>query len=110
MAGETFAEMTAVAFPGLAGGIESFQTWEVADWSLGCEVRDGKRATLDGQPAPRPPRCRISAPRERCSLPIRPPVVGLVCLANRSTYSGWMMRPGGWPDLCDAVLAGWGSA
>ena len=30
--------------------------------------------------------------------------VGLVCLANRSTYSGWIMRPGAWPDLCDAVI------
>ena len=30
--------------------------------------------------------------------------VGLVCLANRGTYSGWMMQPGGWADLSDAVL------
>jgi hypothetical protein len=28
---------------------------------------------------------------------------GLVCLANRSTYSGWMMRPGRWLDLTAAV-------
>jgi hypothetical protein len=27
-----------------------------------------------------------------------------VCLANRGTYSGWMMQPGGWPDLSDAVV------
>ena len=31
--------------------------------------------------------------------------VGLVCLANRGTYSGWMLRPGGWNDLADRVLA-----
>ena len=31
--------------------------------------------------------------------------VGLVCLANRGTYSGWMMRPGRWGDLSDRVLA-----
>ncbi|HWH65477.1 MAG TPA: hypothetical protein VNS99_05210, partial [Gaiellales bacterium] len=30
---------------------------------------------------------------------------GLVCLANRSTYSGWMMRPGRWADLTAQVLA-----
>ena len=30
--------------------------------------------------------------------------VGLVCLANRGTYSGWMMRPGRWADLSDPVL------
>jgi len=29
----------------------------------------------------------------------------LVCLANRGTYSGWMMRPGRWPDLSDRVVA-----
>jgi hypothetical protein len=31
--------------------------------------------------------------------------VGLVCLANRGTYSGWMMRPGRWPALSDRVIA-----
>jgi hypothetical protein len=30
--------------------------------------------------------------------------VGLVCLANRGTYSGWMMEAGGWPDLSDVVV------
>ena len=30
--------------------------------------------------------------------------VGLVCLANRGTYSGWIMRDGAWPALSDAVL------
>ena len=47
MAAETFAEMTAVAYPGMPGGIESFQTWDDADWSLGCEVRGHKDAALD---------------------------------------------------------------
>jgi CubicO group peptidase (beta-lactamase class C family) len=31
--------------------------------------------------------------------------LGLVCLANRGTYSGWMLRPGRWADLTRAVLA-----
>ena len=30
---------------------------------------------------------------------------GLVCLANRSTYSGWAMRPGRWADLTAQVLS-----
>ena len=42
LAPETFADLAEVQFPGLAGGIESFQTWDVADWGLGCDIRDAK--------------------------------------------------------------------
>jgi hypothetical protein len=26
-------------------------------------------------------------------------------LANRGTYSGWMLRPGAWPDLVAALVS-----
>ena len=26
-----------------------------------------------------------------------------VVLADRGTYSGWMLREGGWPDICAAI-------
>jgi hypothetical protein len=32
--------MARTQFPGIPGGIESFQTWDVADWGLGCDIRD----------------------------------------------------------------------
>lgn len=104
IAAETFAEMAQVQFPGLAGGVESFMTWERADWGLGCEIRDAKERHWAGT--------RIS-PRTlghfgaAGTLMWADPAagVGLVCLANRGTYSGWMLRPGRWPDLSDRVLA-----
>ena len=30
--------------------------------------------------------------------------IGLVCLANRGTYSGWMLAEGGWVELSAAVI------
>ena len=103
IAPETFAEMARPQFPGLAGGIESFQTWEQADWGLGCDIRDAK------SPHWLPPECSpatLSHFGAAGTLMWADPVarVGLVCLANRGTYSGWMMEPGGWPDLSAAVL------
>ena len=108
LAPETFAEMTAVAYPGLAGGIESFRTWDVADWSLGCEVRGTKEPHWTGtRTSPR----TLSHFGASGTLFFADPAagVGLVCLANRSTYSGWSMRPGAWPDLCDGVIDEWGA-
>ncbi len=92
-------------YPGLPGGIESFLTWERADWGLGCDIRDAQAAALDGDAHVGRDACRISAPPARSCGPIPTPGVGLVCLANRGTYSGWMMRPGRWGDLSDRVLA-----
>ena len=68
LAPKLFDEMAAVQFPGIAGGIESFQTWEVADWSLGCDVRDHKGRTGRAA-APRPRRSPTSARRGRSSWP-----------------------------------------
>jgi CubicO group peptidase (beta-lactamase class C family) len=104
MAEEVYRDMATVQFPGLAGGIESFLTWPVADWSLGFDLRDAKAPHWTGGRTSPATLSHFGAsgtvffvdPRAR---------VGLVCLANRGTYSGWTMRPGGWPDLCDLVLA-----
>jgi CubicO group peptidase (beta-lactamase class C family) len=103
IAEETYADMARVQYPGLAGGIESFQTWEVADWGLGCDIRDAKAPHW--LPAGCSP-ATLSHFGAAGTLMWADPVacVGLVCLANRGTYSGWMMQPGGWPDLSDAVL------
>ncbi len=103
IATETYAEMARVQYPGLPGGIESFQTWDVADWGLGCDIRDAKAPHwLSSACSP----ATLSHFGAAGTLMWADPVagVGLVCLANRGTYSGWMMRPGGWADLSDAVL------
>lgn len=104
LAAETFAELAEVQYPGLAGGIESFRTWEVADWGLGCDIRDGKDGHWSGT---RTSPATLSHFGAAGTLMWADPEagVGLVCLANRGTYSGWMMRPGRWPDLSDRVIA-----
>jgi CubicO group peptidase (beta-lactamase class C family) len=105
IAAETFAEMAQVQYPGLAGGIESFVTWDQADWGLGPEIRDAKERRWTGaRTSPR----TLSHFGASGTVMWADPVagVGLVCLANRGTYSGWMMRPGRWPDLSDRVIAG----
>jgi CubicO group peptidase (beta-lactamase class C family) len=103
LAPETFDEFARVQYPGLAGGIESFMTWERADWGLGCDIRDGKEPHWTGT---RTSPATLSHFGASGTLMWADPGagVGLVCLANRGTYSGWMMRPGRWPDLSDRVL------
>jgi CubicO group peptidase (beta-lactamase class C family) len=103
LAPETFAELAAVQFPGLAGGIESFLTWPVADWSLGFDVRDAKSPHWTGA---RTSPATLSHFGASGTMALVDPQAGLgvVCLANRGTYSGWPMRPGGWPDLVDRLL------
>jgi CubicO group peptidase (beta-lactamase class C family) len=104
IAAETFDEFARVQFPGLAGGIESFVTWERADWGLGCDIRDAKAPHWTGT---RTSAATLSHFGASGTLMWADPEagVGLVCLAGRGTYSGWMMRPGRWGDLSDRVLA-----
>jgi CubicO group peptidase (beta-lactamase class C family) len=104
LAPETFDEFARVQFPGLPGGIESFMTWDRADWGLGCDIRDAKQPHWTGTHTSPSTLSHFGASG---TLMWADPAaeVGLVCLANRGTYSGWMMRPGRWPDLSDRVLA-----
>lgn len=104
IAPETFAEMARVQYPGLAGGIESFMTWERADWGLGPEIRDDKDPHWTGT---RTSPGTLSHFGASGTVMWADPAagVGLVCLANRGTYSGWMLRPGRWPDLSGRVIA-----
>ncbi len=100
-----FADMAAVQYPGIPGGIESFLTWPSADWSLGCDVRDRKTPHWTGTRTSPSALSHFGASGTLFFADLEAGV-GLVCLANRGSYSGWPMRPGAWPDLCAAVLAG----
>ena len=102
LARETFEEMAAVQFPGIAGGIESFQTWDVADWSLGCDVRDHKQPHWTGSRTSPSTLSHFGA-SGTVFMSDYEAGVGLVALANRGTYSGWPMRSGHWQDLCDSL-------
>jgi CubicO group peptidase (beta-lactamase class C family) len=98
-----FTDMAAVHYPGIPGGIESFLTWPVADWSLGFDVRDGKAPHWTGTSTSPGTLSHFGASGTLFFADLDAGL-GLVCLANRGTYSGWPMRPGMWPDLCSAVL------
>ena len=104
IAAETFDEFARVQFPGLPGGIESFVTWERADWGLGCDIRDGKEPHWTGTRTSAATLSHFGASGTLMWADLDAGV-GLVCLANRGTYSGWMMRQGRWGDLSDRVLA-----
>jgi CubicO group peptidase (beta-lactamase class C family) len=103
LADETFAEFAAVQFPGLPGGIESLMIWDRADWGLGCDIRDAKLPHWAG--ARTSPRTLSHFGASGTVMWADPDAgVGLVCLANRGTYSGWALRPDRWPGLSDAVI------
>jgi CubicO group peptidase (beta-lactamase class C family) len=48
VAPETFAEATAVQFPGLAGVIPDLGRFDPNDWGLGFELKDGKQPHFSG--------------------------------------------------------------
>ena len=96
IAPETSADMARVQFPGLAGGIESFQTWDVADWGLGCDIRDAK------EPHWLPAACSPGDPLALRRL--RHAHVGRPGRARRARVPG---QPGHVLGLDDASRAGW---
>lgn len=88
----------------LEGGVEGFMTWPVCDWGLGFELRDGKRPHWTGDATSPATFSHFGASG---TLAFADPQAGMaaVLLANRGTYSRWMLEPDGWPDLCAAILA-----
>ena len=70
IAAETFDEFARVQYPGLPGGIESFVTWERADWGLGLRHPRRQGAALDGDAHLGRDACRTSAPPARSCGPI----------------------------------------
>ena len=86
------------------GGVEGFMTWPRCAWTAGFDLRDGKSPHWTGtalSPA------AISHFGASGALAVHDPSAdaSLVLLADRSTYSGWMLEPGGWPDICAALVA-----
>ena len=104
LADETFEEFADVQFPGIPGGLESFTKLHCPDWGLGMNVRGhGSPHWLgDGVAA-----STLSHFGASGTLLFADPHsgVGLVCLANRGTYSGWMLAEGGWTELSGEVIA-----
>lgn len=100
VAPETLAEMTAVAFPGLAGVLPDYGRFEPLDWGLGVELKDGKEGHWSGT---------LTSPRtfghfggSGTFLWVDPErALGLVVLTDRE-FGEWSKTA--WPALSDAVV------
>lgn len=88
----------------LPGGVGGFMEWDRCDWALGFELRDGKRPHWTGASLSPEAFTHFGASG---TLAFGDPATGAcgAILADRGTYSGWMLEPGGWTDLCAAIAA-----
>ena len=88
----------------LAGGVGDFMEWPVCDWAVGFELRDGKTPHWTGSGLSPSSATHFGASGTLAFIdPERN--TQAVLLANRGTYSRWMLEPGGWPDICSALVA-----
>ncbi len=102
---DVLRDTATVQWPGLEGGLESYPKLHCPDWGLGINIRGTGGPHWCGDAVSPATLSHFGASG---TLFWADPEAGrgLVCLANRSTYSGWMLRPGRWLELTEAVLAG----
>jgi CubicO group peptidase (beta-lactamase class C family) len=101
VAGETLAEATAVAFPGLDGVLPGFGRQEPNDWGLGFELRDAKSPHWTG--SRNSPRTYGHFGMSGAFLWVDPDAgLALACLTDHY-FGDWAKEA--WPALSDAVLA-----
>jgi CubicO group peptidase (beta-lactamase class C family) len=102
LAPETVDEMLSTQFGELPGGVAGVARWDACGWGLGFDVRGRREPHWAGS---------LISPRSATHFGASGTLawldpdrgVGLVALANRGSYAGWGMGPGGWGDLSDAV-------
>lgn len=100
VADETFAEATAVAFPGLSGVLPGFGRQEPLDWGLGFELKDGKGPHWTG--SRNSPRTFGHFGGAGTFLWVDPNAgLALACLTDRD-FGEWAADA--WPPFSDAVL------
>jgi len=104
LSAELAGDLARVQWPGIEGGLESYPKMHCPDWGLGVNIRGHGQPHWCGDAVSPGTLSHFGASG---TLMWADPAAGrgLACLANRSTYSGWMMRPGRWADLTAAVLA-----
>ena len=88
----------------LPGGVGDFMEWECCDWGAGFELRADKSPHWTGTALSAAAFTHFGASG---TLAFADPATGTaaVILANRGTYTRWMLEPGGWPDICAALVA-----
>ena len=88
----------------LPGGVGDFMEWPVCDWAVGFELRDGKTPHWTGSTLSPRSATHFGASGTLAFIDPERDVQAVV-LANRGTYSRWMLEAGGWPDICAALVA-----
>ena len=101
VAGETLAEATTVAFPGLVGVIPDLGRFEPNDWGLGFELRDAKSPHWTGA---RNSERTFGHFGGSGSFLWVDPAVGAACASLADLEFGDWAKDA-WPRLSDAVLA-----
>jgi CubicO group peptidase (beta-lactamase class C family) len=101
VAPETFAEATAVVYPGLTGVLPGVGRQEPMDWGLGFELKDGKSPHWTG--SRNSPRTFGHFGGSGTFLWVDPEArLACACLADRD-FGDWALDA--WPAFSDAVLA-----
>ena len=100
VAPETLAEMTSVAFPGLAGVLPGFGRQDPCDWGLGFELRDAKPGHWTGTRTS--PATFGHFGGAGTFLWVDPSLrLALACLTDRE-FDDWALIA--WPAFSDAVV------
>jgi len=102
---DTFRDLATVQWADLEGGLESYPKLHCPDWGLGVNIRGTGGPHWCGD-AVSPATLSHFGASGTLFWADPDTGLGLVCLADRSTYSGWMLRPGRWLQLTEAVQAG----
>lgn len=104
LAPETAALLSTNQGGSLPGGVGEFMEWERCDWGAGFELRADKSPHWTGTALSAAAFTHFGASG---TLAFADPATGTaaVILANRGTYTRWMLEPGGWPDICAALVA-----
>jgi CubicO group peptidase (beta-lactamase class C family) len=100
---ESFDELATVQFAGIEGGLESFPKLHCPDWGLGLNIRGERGPHWVGDAVSPDTLSHFGASGTLLWADPRAGVA-LVCLTDRGTYSGWMLKPGGWPELSANVI------
>ena len=101
---DTWSELAAVQFPGIPGGLESFPKLHCPDWGAGVNIRGTGGPHWAGDAVSPSTLSHFGASGTLMWADLERGL-GLVCLANRGTYSGWMLAEGGWTELSGEVIA-----
>ena len=103
LAPESVSELLTNQCGALSGGVGEFMEWERCDWAIGFELRDAKTPHWTGTALSASAATHFGASGTLAFVDPEHDLAAVV-LANRGTYTRWMLEPGGWPEICAALV------